>query len=358
MDADQPQPLFQNEPHSLATLARVSRDIATEPDPVQALWHLVSALREDLHVDRAGIFLYQRHRRTLDRVVGVDRHGQPEFGREVTEVREAAHPLMEVARGVVPHYLSNTLRVEYPECAFTPGVTALAVIPIIVGEELLGILAADNCLRGRPLPEELVGPLFVYAGLSALPLFALYQQQERERTDALRRQLLREVLFAVTSGKIHLQEKAEIEAEWPTLENALPCRQLEDIPAVRDAARKLALQAGMTEERAASFELTAAEASTNALLHGNGGSTAFGQGEGCVRVRVTDHGTGIPDADLPPALLLAGKTSKASAGLGFTLIIENADRLFLNTGPDGTTVIVEMAIEVELKIPEAWANLF
>jgi anti-sigma regulatory factor (Ser/Thr protein kinase) len=232
------------------------------------------------------------------------------------------------------------------------------VIPIIVGDELLGILAADNCLRGRPMPEGLLEPLFLYASLSALPLFALYQQQEHERTEALRREFLREMLSAVTDGKIHLCTQDEIEEQWPSLENPIRVETQGDVPTVRDAARQTALRAGMTHERTANFELCAAEAASNALLHGSGGVAAFGRDEKCVRVRMTDWGAGIPAADLPPALLLAGKTSKVSAGLGYTLIVEDADHLYIHTSPKGTTVIVEMAIEEEIKIPDAWNHLF
>ena len=39
----------------LPALIRVSREVALEASPAEAVWKLVTALREDLGVDRAGV---------------------------------------------------------------------------------------------------------------------------------------------------------------------------------------------------------------------------------------------------------------------------------------------------------------
>jgi anti-sigma regulatory factor (Ser/Thr protein kinase) len=331
--------------HSLRNLARASCRLAGETDPGQALTHLLSTLREDLGIDRAGVFALHHHERVLARVAGVDRHGHPEFGGQCFSLDEGDTPLRRVALREMPYYLTDDAPRDFPAAEFAPGVKAHAIIPIVAGDDFIGALCVDNCLSSRPIPERLVEPLFLYAGLAALPLFTLYQQRERERSEQVRWDLLRSVFSAVTSGKVQLCSAGEIRAFWPALEDAsvLEIRTVEDIPTVREAVRRMGLAAGMDPDRARDFELCAAEAATNALLHGHGGFAAVACSDGRARFRVADWGGGIALEDLPGATLQAGWSSRRTMGLGFTLINETADRVYLYTGADGTTVIIEMA---------------
>ena len=336
----------------LRALARASRELALQADPLQALWSLIVALREDLGVDRAGVFAFDTHSNTLEHLVGVDGNGQPEFGVEQFTLDAGITPMMQVARRDLPFYLSNDAPRDYPDSRFAVGVRALAVIPIVAGDRLVGLLCADNCLTGSPIPQELLDPFFLYAGLAALPLFARYHHRENERVEATRQRIHREVLYAVTSGKIQLCDRSEILAEWPTLDETIPVEQEQDVRAVREAVRKVAVQAGMSGDRAADLGLCASEAATNALIHGDGGQACVGCRDGRLRVRVVDFGCGIDPDDLSRATLLKGWSKRASMGLGFTVINETADRLYLYTGPDGTTVLIEMAVEPEINLPD------
>jgi anti-sigma regulatory factor (Ser/Thr protein kinase) len=101
----------------------------------------------------------------------------------------------------------------------------------------------------------------------------------------------------------------------------------------------------MTDDRVEDLTLCASEAATNALKHAGGGRVSLDYEGETVRVRVADQGSGIDQLQLPRATLLKGYSTRASMGLGFTLMHELADRLYLNTGPHGTTVILEMALQ-------------
>ena len=98
--------------------------------------------------------------------------------------------------------------------------------------------------------------------------------------------------------------------------------------------------------------LCASEAATNALVHGRGGVASVGSEQGRLRVRVTDQGAGIDPEDLSRAVLQDGWSKKSTMGLGFTLIHKTADRLLLHTSPAGTTVIIEMAVEPQVNLPQ------
>jgi len=328
----------------LRCLAQASRELSSEPDAVKGLWKLICALREDLGVDRAGVFAYDSQSRSLDRVAGVDRNGQAEYSGQCFQIDALDFPLFRVARREIPYYLSEDARPDYPDGSPADGVRALAIIPIMAGDELLGVLCADNCLTGRPIPEALLQPFFLYAGLAALPLFALYQKKERERLEATRRHILREMLYSVTSGKIILCDRPELEAEWPRMDGAIQIQREEDVRVVREAARALGAEAGMDADRLADFALCASEGATNALLHGNGGAACVAYQDGKVRIRIIDYGAGIDPENLPRATLLKGWSGRASTGLGFTVMNEIADRLYLHTGADGTMLIMEMGI--------------
>ncbi len=336
---------------AIRAISHVSYAIAAEPAPRRALWHLVSAIRTQLPVDRVGIFAHLPHLNVVSRVVGVSETGEPEYEGQTFRVHGADTPLLRVIRGELPHYFSKQAPEEFPHARFHPGVRSLAVLPIMAGGEVMGALAADNCITGRTIEPPVLEPLRLCTRLAALPLFTLRQQRERERAAATQWHTLRAVFQAVTQGKVRLCDHREIAGEWPTRAEWLPIRSVNDIPEMRAEVRRYGTIAGMAPERARDLELCVSEAATNALLHGEGGAVCIGRREERVRVRVRDWGHGISLDDLPSATLQPGWSSRRSMGLGFTVITQTADRVLLHTGLDGTTVIIEMAVEPESNIP-------
>jgi anti-sigma regulatory factor (Ser/Thr protein kinase) len=355
MSAHASQDGEDRETSSLPCIAEVSRRLAGEPDAAQGLWHLVCAIRMDLRIDRAGIFAYDRLSDTLQRVVGVDGQGNAEFAGESLDLSEAVEsPVRQVARGLLPYYHTDDVRRDYPHLHLDRRVRAHAIIPIVAGDALVGTLCVDNGLTGGPIPEGALEALFVYAGLAALPLFALYQKKEGDRTDALRRRIHQEVFGAVTGGKLLLRDRAAIDQEWPGGSPAVHIRQKDDIRVVREAVIRAGTDSGMEEARAGEVGLCASEAATNALVHGNGGEANVEGRNGTLRVRISDHGRGILPDDLPRAMLLKGWSARRSMGLGFTIMKEMADHLYLCTGPDGTTLIIEMSVVPPAESLDVW----
>jgi bacterioferritin B len=231
---------------SLRCLARASRRLSEEPDPACGPWNLVCALREDLSVDRAGVFAYDRAAHRLDRVVGVDPDGQPEyFGESLGMDGAVPSPFVDVARRKLAYYFTDDLRRDYPHLDWSPRVRALAVIPIVAGDEFLGILCADNYLTGNSMlssggamiiSEEMnaalneqVGNEFsaslqyvaiaAYFARESLPELAahFYLQAEEERAHALRF-----VRFLVDAGsEVHIPAIPEARGRFRTAEEAV-----------------------------------------------------------------------------------------------------------------------------------------
>ena len=80
----------------------------------------------------------------------------------------------------------------------------------------------------------------------------------------------------------------------------------------------------------------------NAVVHGRGGTGEIcSNAQGTVQVWVTDTGQGISMEHLPRATLERGYTTAGTLGHGFWLMLNTVDRVWLLTGPSGTTIVLE-----------------
>lgn len=114
-----------------------------------------------------------------------------------------------------------------------------------------------------------------------------------------------------------------------------------DATRLRHAAQEAANRTQMDEERARDLALAVGEAAANVITHAGQGLAYVWTREETVFVSVQDYGGGIDILDLPRATLAPGWSSEPSLGMGFTLMLEMSDVLWLSTSPDGTTVCIE-----------------
>jgi anti-sigma regulatory factor (Ser/Thr protein kinase) len=154
-----------------------------------------------------------------------------------------------------------------------------------------------------------------------------------------------DVIDAVTGGKLILLTPDEIRealgkqvgVEWPT-------SSYEAFAPIRHALAATLRDEGVAEEDLNGYLLAATEALTNAVKHGGGGTLCVRRTASAIQIEVTDHGPGIDFADLPKAALVPGFSTKASLGMGFTIMLEVCDRLLLSTQPGLTIVVLEKAL--------------
>ena len=103
--------------------------------------------------------------------------------------------------------------------------------------------------------------------------------------------------------------------------------------------------------------LAAGEAASNAVKHGaRGRCTAYVTTERLI-VRVRDRGKGIRAEDLPSSILQSGFSTKVSLGMGYTLMLELVDKVWLATGPDGTLVQLEKWLHPEAHAQESLLSI-
>lgn len=194
-------------------------------------------------------------------------------------------------------------------------------------------------------------------------------QAQRER-DMARQRLLdserekkrfyREIIRAITNGRFCLVEPSQVPTHGqPAL--ALSLDGEGSYRTLRQRIRELAQQAGMSEEDTRDLVLAAGEAATNAIKHGKDSYCKVFLAPERIAVRVGDHGPGIQPENLPAQLLLPGFSTKVSLGMGYTIMLQLADRIWLATGPQGTILQVEKWIHPEQhqvpELPVAWERL-
>lgn len=159
-------------------------------------------------------------------------------------------------------------------------------------------------------------------------------------SEAHKRQFYRDTIYSVTSGKLSIYENADLD---PYLRSAELVVDLPDAGALAQARRKVAEYCsarGLAGEQMEAFIIGIGEAMTNAVKHASGGKVYAGSSEQSVWVGVSDLGPGIESLILPRAVLLAGFSTKPSLGLGYTIMLDVADEIFLKTSETGTTVVL------------------
>lgn len=168
---------------------------------------------------------------------------------------------------------------------------------------------------------------------------ALRESEAREHA------FLRDVLRAVTENKLHLcGARADLPPPFPdTEEPAVFPLTTPTLSRFRAHVHSVALDCGFDEERRHDLITAAGEASMNAVVHGGSGTGRVytDPTHGRVQIWVEDAGQGIALTNLHRATLERGYTTAGSMGYGFYLMLKTADRIYLLTGPTGTTVVIE-----------------
>lgn len=169
--------------------------------------------------------------------------------------------------------------------------------------------------------------------------------ERRERdAESQKREFYRRTILAATAGKLMISDREEIEAlAGPPIETWEVTRG-EDLGLIRCAVDEVVRKIGMDESRMDDFILCTGEAITNAYKHAsNSKATIHHVGDNIIFV-ATDSGPGIDALALPEVALTRGYTTAVSLGMGYKTMLMLADQIYLATGPEGTTIAVEMKL--------------
>lgn len=171
------------------------------------------------------------------------------------------------------------------------------------------------------------------------------QAEQRETEAELHRQeFYRRTIFAATEGKLLICDPEDIveKAGPPTAE--WDVKSLPDIAVMRNGVLATSEAFGMEELRLCEFASCAVEAAANAVKHANGGKATLHTVGNSLMFIMSDSGPGIEALALPDVALTKGYSTTATLGMGYKLMIEFCDKVYLSTGPEGTVVACEMKI--------------
>lgn len=212
------------------------------------------------------------------------------------------------------------------------------VLPVLHGDPRAITLALDAMITVEELCFVEIAQ--AYQELSTAALVAAQESAlnaEREKVA-----FCRDMARLVTHGKLILCEHEDVPPR--------PDADRVDINVprdVRDARHAAALHtASWPEDRSYSLQLCIGEAGSNALRHAGGATfEVWSQGDS-VTCRLADTGPGIEFGNIP-TVLSAGFSTGSSLGMGFTLMLDQADRVELATDHRGTTLQITFKAEPE-----------
>ena len=171
-------------------------------------------------------------------------------------------------------------------------------------------------------------------------------RRELERSlEEQKNRFYRETILSATQGKLDICDAANIEPYILEAQREIEVRTPADVGLARQTVEAFCREHGLEDDALYWFMLATVEAATNALRHGGRGQVYAGTTGGSVWVAVSDRGTGIESLILPKAVLRSGFSTKPSMGLGYSVMLDVADHVFLKTDRGGTVVVLVKSVE-------------
>ncbi len=178
------------------------------------------------------------------------------------------------------------------------------------------------------------------------------KNSEREKSELLGKirefaniqaSFFRDVLASVTDGKLRLcQTVADLPSRGAQIGSSIKLSATEGLKELRKESKSAALELGFLDDRWQDLITAVSEAGMNAVVHAGGGKArVYALGGSCVQVWISDKGKGIDLENLPRATLEKGYTTTGTMGHGMKMMLQTSDRVWLLTGPAGTTVVIE-----------------
>lgn len=167
-------------------------------------------------------------------------------------------------------------------------------------------------------------------------------QETVRRSEERRIEFYRRTLLAATGGRLVITGQAEILAIAGETVGQWEINTAGDLWPIRRRVGEFAAEVGIDEHRRERFKTCVGEAATNALKHAGGGTASLHRLPDGIMVVVADSGRGIAEMSLPDVALTRGYSTAGTLGMGYKIMLSFADKVYLATGPDGTTVGLEL----------------
>lgn len=255
--------------------------------------------------------------------------------------------------------------------AMRRGYVCSVALPLVTDGRTIGALSLYrqepgyfNASEERLLSQLASDLSYGIASLRARDERAAAEAERRaleHRLEEHKRKFYRETILSVTNGKLSICEPTEVRPYVARAQLSIDVRQVVDVALARRAVEAFCRAQGLEEEALAHFMIGVGEAVTNAVKHAGRGRVYAGVNSE-IWVAVRDLGSGIESLILPSAVLRRGFSTKPSLGLGYTIMLDAADRILLKTGMRGTTVVLLKSLQHRdtpplEAIPDTWETV-
>lgn len=159
------------------------------------------------------------------------------------------------------------------------------------------------------------------------------------------REFYRRTILAATEGKLLVCDKHEIDEFVGPPSCTWEFDGIDQLMPTVNAIGQMAHKAGMEQLRVYECQGCVVEALTNVIKHAGKGLVSFSQTDGKVSCAISDNGPGIAAIALPEVALSRGYSTAGTLGMGYKLMLYFANKVYLATGLDGTTVVIEMNLD-------------
>lgn len=157
----------------------------------------------------------------------------------------------------------------------------------------------------------------------------------------------RKTILAATENKLVISEPEEIRnIAGPPL-NTWIMEEIQSIAIIRDEVSKYANESGMDKMRVFDFLGCVVEAISNSIKHAHSSKASLHKFKDKLIFMVSDSGSGIGTMELPDVALTKGYSTAGTLGMGYKVMIHFADKVYLATGLQGTTVAIEMNLHLD-----------
>lgn len=174
-------------------------------------------------------------------------------------------------------------------------------------------------------------------------VIAKERERQRQEWDACN-----SLLKMFTNGKLALLQDHDLYSMLLKSEKFFShaIQNPEDLKEVRKTLMKVLEPYNLSKTKILHYSVAVNEAATNTLRHSKGGYIDYyiSEQEKVCRVVIYDEGEGIMLYELPKAALVQGYSTQNSLGAGFHAMLTFADRVLLNSSPQGTKVVMEIKI--------------
>jgi PAS domain S-box-containing protein len=186
---------------------------------------------------------------------------------------------------------------------------------------------------------------------------------EVRRAEEEKKQFYRDTISSVTDGKLTIADAEELKKYGTSADFTVSVLSFKDATDARQRVEDFCRSKGLSGEELSLFLTGFGEAVTNAVKHAGCGAVFAGSAGDTLWVGVSDKGTGMAALALPKATLKRGYSTKVSMGMGYSIMLDVSDRIMLNTGPSGTTVVLvknlrkaEPVFSLE-NLPDTWDSI-